>query len=301
MKKAINKKVKNINNLNSVLYASLGRHWKAFQSNLKKYRNNKDKKSQKAVHNLRVELRRTVSVLEIINELYNFKTKNQQKKISAELLKYLDKYTELRDVQVHLFYADRRLSKYKIKPFYSYLKNKEKILLKKTSKRSKKLELNNLKKQIRKVKKLLLKKAISEDKVKARINNALSASFNEVLKYKPQIKKPDIKRIHKMRIAFKKYRYKVEALSPLLPKITSKVLREMHSYQQLLGKIHDLDILAKESNKFFSKRKGKKKLKQKVINQLNNDQQKSLRLFMKLKDKIYVFKSNINNQKIFKK
>src|SRR3989338_1363165 len=147
MKKAINKKTKNINNLNSVLYVSLDRHWKAFQRYFRKYNKNKFKKnqSQNTVHDLRVSLRRLISILDIMAELYAlyaFKTKSQLKKNSKVLLKYLDIYTELRDVQVHLSYVNRRLSKYKIKSFYTYLKNKEKILLRKTSKRSKKLEQN---------------------------------------------------------------------------------------------------------------------------------------------------------------
>ncbi|HET6421281.1 MAG TPA: CHAD domain-containing protein [Geobacteraceae bacterium] len=49
---------------------------------------------------------------------------------------------------------------------------------------------------------------------------------------------------HRMRIAVKKYRYRMEVLSPL----TNDGYRELHGhvkeYQEILGRIHDLDVFA---------------------------------------------------------
>ncbi|QWV94428.1 CHAD domain-containing protein [Geomonas oryzisoli] len=47
---------------------------------------------------------------------------------------------------------------------------------------------------------------------------------------------------HRLRIAFKKLRYRLEILAPLLEDHGEKLRRLLKRYQDLLGKLHDLDV-----------------------------------------------------------
>jgi len=56
--------------------------------------------------------------------------------------------------------------------------------------------------------------------------------------------------LHRMRLAFKKYRYVAEVLLPLFPKATEETSRRLHAFQTLLGTIHDFDVILTEAHAF---------------------------------------------------
>jgi CHAD domain-containing protein len=49
--------------------------------------------------------------------------------------------------------------------------------------------------------------------------------------------------IHRLRVAFKKFRYRAETLQPLLPSLTRDRLSAMNAYQTRMGSIQDVDLL----------------------------------------------------------
>jgi len=56
--------------------------------------------------------------------------------------------------------------------------------------------------------------------------------------------------LHRMRLAFKKYRYAAEVLLPLFPKATEETAKRLHAFQTLLGTIHDCDVILSEAASF---------------------------------------------------
>jgi len=56
--------------------------------------------------------------------------------------------------------------------------------------------------------------------------------------------------LHRMRLAFKKYRYAAEVLLPLFPKATEETANRLHAFQTLLGTIHDCDVILAEAQAF---------------------------------------------------
>jgi CHAD domain-containing protein len=56
--------------------------------------------------------------------------------------------------------------------------------------------------------------------------------------------------LHRMRLAFKKYRYAAEVLLPLFPKATEETAKRLHAFQTLLGTIHDCDVILAEAAAF---------------------------------------------------
>jgi len=56
--------------------------------------------------------------------------------------------------------------------------------------------------------------------------------------------------LHRMRLAFKEYRYAAEVLLPLFPKATEETAKRLHDFQTLLGTIHDCDVILAEAAAF---------------------------------------------------
>ena len=65
--------------------------------------------------------------------------------------------------------------------------------------------------------------------------------------------------LHRMRLAFKKYRYAAEVLLPLFPKATEETAKRLHAFQTLLGTIHDCDVILTEAASFRRKILGREK------------------------------------------
>jgi len=56
--------------------------------------------------------------------------------------------------------------------------------------------------------------------------------------------------LHRMRLAFKKYRYAWEVVEPLLPRAARNVGKRLHDFQTLLGAIHDCDVILVDVRSF---------------------------------------------------
>ena len=56
--------------------------------------------------------------------------------------------------------------------------------------------------------------------------------------------------LHRMRLAFKKYRYAWEVLEPLLPRAVRNGGKRLHDFQTLLGTIHDCDVILADVRSF---------------------------------------------------
>jgi len=56
--------------------------------------------------------------------------------------------------------------------------------------------------------------------------------------------------LHRMRLAFKKYRYSWELFSPLFPRAVAATAKRYHAFQTLLGTIHDCDVILHEAATF---------------------------------------------------
>jgi CHAD domain-containing protein len=65
--------------------------------------------------------------------------------------------------------------------------------------------------------------------------------------------------LHRMRLAFKNYRYAWEVLEPLLPRAARNSAKRLHDFQTLLGTIHDCDVILAEAASFRHNILGKEK------------------------------------------
>jgi CHAD domain-containing protein len=85
---------------------------------------------------------------------------------------------------------------------------------------------------------------------KALLLRAAGRAFDTVNARYRQVDPAKIVTIHRTRVAFKKFRYMVEALAKVLPGITDRHLRDMQTYQTRMGKIQDVEVLLARAEKF---------------------------------------------------
>jgi len=64
--------------------------------------------------------------------------------------------------------------------------------------------------------------------------------------------------LHRMRLAFKKYRYAWEVLEPILPRAARNGGKRLHDFQTLLGAIHDCDVILADVRSFRNGSLGEK-------------------------------------------
>src|SRR5262249_43147312 len=65
----------------------------------------------------------------------------------------------------------------------------------------------------------------------------------------------EIESIHRLRLAFKKFRYSIQAAQPVLHDTSETTFQHMHDFQDMLGRIHDSDLFFDALAKWGRKRK----------------------------------------------
>jgi CHAD domain-containing protein len=200
--------------------------------------------SESAVHELRVEARRILALLDLLEAL---RFADSLKKLARNFKNRLDAFDELRDTQVQLqllrpmwreFPEARRLK--------ALLKRREEKL---TSKLSHKLQAAKYARLTRRLKELergLLRGGKADPSRKNSngfVSGILQEAFLRLAVLRRQVRREDAATIHRLRVCFKRFRYMNELLQPLLPALTAQRLERMREYQADAGDIQDLEVL----------------------------------------------------------
>ena len=208
---------------------------KHYNKLVKKFHKIETETTENEIHDKRVILRRVFPILGF------FKIKSSKVKFGATAFVLFGK---LRDIQVQIMKLERISQPQEWMEYLQYLKELELKYIKKVTKFSKKkvVEFPSLKTS-------KMNGCKINGKVHAKVNN----NFNKLLSCSqlPTLEKADD--IHKIRIAFKKFRYTVEVLS-YIEDIDAGKLEKLKNYQDELGEIQDWKVLINGITKFYRKK-----------------------------------------------
>lgn len=185
------------------------------------------------IHDKRVLLRRIFPILDACG-IKPAKVKNGEK--AFEL------FGKLRDVQVQLLKLESLDQTPEMAPYHDFLKEREEKYTAKADRFSRKKELRFP--VIRK------KEIINRDQIAARTEKSLLKLLETIHSHSID----DAEDIHKIRIEFKNFRYKVEILS-YMDDIDEAKLELLNMYQDKLGEIQDYEVLINGIRKYCKKRK----------------------------------------------
>jgi CHAD domain-containing protein len=230
---------------------SLERHWTRYRKVFKRCRR---KFSKRAIHEARVETRRLLAVIELLRD---FLSAAKLREIESALKGRLDIFDAVRDTQVQLalieetgpvFGAARR--------FRDHLIKREKRVARKALRNAGTASLRPLGRLVAGARDDVHSNSrrCTPEQAGARLLHSADDAFQRAVELRERIEARDPQSIHTTRIAFKKFRYMVEALSEYLGATNEQSFAAMHDYQSMMGDIQDADVLLKAWEKFLRKK-----------------------------------------------
>lgn len=241
--------------LGEFLLRAFKRRWRGYRKESKRCRK---KFSEDSIHQLRVAIRRLRSLLSLLATVIPGDHHDAAERLLKKRFKIC---APLRDTHVQLLYvAQLRHDFPAATRYYDALDRRECRLIKRTRRKLARPTRGRLKAAISAIKKQLRALAgdrAREDKKFASLLLALGAAYEKVWVRYRAIRSADLRSIHRTRVAFKKFRYMMEALYPLLPDVPARQLQAMHDYQTRMGDIQDVEVLLAGVDAFVKKQRPK--------------------------------------------
>jgi CHAD domain-containing protein len=167
--------------------------------------------------------------------------------VRRKLKRLLKGFNALRDLHIQLMHFQAlRLQYPVVRPFLVALKLQEKGLVREAAQTIAGMKTRALEQEIARVAESLALVTTSpeaEQAARGALFGALAATFVRAVGLRKRVVPAEPASIHALRVAFKKFRYTVEVLAPLLPGLGKKQFKAMNSYQTCMGEIQDLEVV----------------------------------------------------------
>ncbi|MBK9924946.1 MAG: CHAD domain-containing protein [Anaerolineales bacterium] len=219
-----------------LLLDAFEKRWKKYRLELKRCRT---EFSNEAVHDLRVALRRLLSLVELLNSI---SPRPRLRKLNRAFKSQLDDLDDLRDTQVMLAEISETVQEFpQLQQVQHHLESAEKRALKGLRRELKKLDLKEITRRVQKTRETL------KDEADAALVEPILQSVDDAFlamkqKYE-RVDPPQPASIHRVRVALKNFRYMVEIIYPLLDGFPMENLNHMNDHQSMMGEIQDLEVL----------------------------------------------------------
>ena len=245
------------------------------------------KPSEKAVHDLRVAVRRMLSMLVLLETVLPAR---DARKTRRDLRKLMGKLGPLRDLQTQILQSDELLGGFpQLTAFRKHLMKEERRQIRRVEQALEKFSPA----EFGKTTDALLSQLIAtlqpgaDRALGGRIVASMEDTYRRVLALRDRTNPKNTATIHKMRIAFKKFRYMAEITAPYFPRLNRERLAEMHDYQDRMGAIQDVETLL-GTMVLFRKKSGLTSILV-VENELRRRRQRLIDEFMRTVDEIRFF------------
>jgi CHAD domain-containing protein len=118
---------------------------------------------------------------------------------------------------------------------------------------------------------------------------AAAQAFAEAVERRRAINLADLRTIHQTRVAFKRFRYILESLSPGITGLSKRQLRALAYYQRKMGIIQDLEVMQACVARYIREDKKREALLQRFSRHLRERRARALRSFLNSADRLYQF------------
>lgn len=208
------------------------------------------KPSEKRIHNLRVATRRMLAMLELTETVLPPRALG---KVRRKIRKPLREVAALRDIHVQQQHCETLVPDFpQLGAFLKFLARRERKLARRVRKRLPSLSPKGFEARTdRLLEELVASLDPGQDLALAgRIEAAIEDAWRRVLFLRAQADPRETQSIHRMRLAFKRFRYMAEVTAPVFPQLSPERLRAMHSYQDRMGAIQDMEALLRAMMQF---------------------------------------------------
>ncbi|MGB2960385.1 MAG: CHAD domain-containing protein [Bacteroidota bacterium] len=223
------------------LAARLDERWRNFTVQVER---TKRRSSEASIHDLRVSVRRLMATVDIVLAIM---PDVRLLKARRTLKKHLRAFGELRDVHIQIIQLQELVRQFPVlKPFLQELKKREQVLVRGGRKHILRMRLQSLEQMMIRTRNGLLglftQHAMDSIGAAAALG-AMGSAFARAIDLRQRVQPGNSKTIHMLRVAFKRCRYSVEVLQPLLSGVDAGLLKAMNAYQTRMGIIQDNEVL----------------------------------------------------------
>lgn len=219
-----------------VLRHLLAERWDRYRRELKACRR---KFCAESVHESRVAARRLRAALELLAEALDVKG---LARVQRALKRHLDLFAPLRDAQVQRsFLPALRLPTATAKGYDAFLRRREKHAARRARRGVSGLKTRRLAKLVAVLDRELELQA--QGLVRRRLTDPVGKRFRRVGVLHSRVRADRPSTIHRSRVAFKRFRYSVELLTPFLPQLTPGRIGALRRHQALLGAVQDACVM----------------------------------------------------------
>ena len=212
--------------------------------------------SEEAVHDLRVAARRLLALVDLLRMLSaQMKMLRLLKKLRNAFKKQLDSLDDLRDTQVMLLGLSKTQEILpELAHFQAALQKREQGLLGRAQVDVEKFQLDKIFQRIEALQVSLQAPAFGQE-LEAHILEGVDDIYFSIKRRMSKVDAAQPATIHRVRIAFKKFRYVIEIIHPLLPDFPESQFERMHDYQSAMGDIQDAEVLLTALETYSAKHK----------------------------------------------
>lgn len=225
-----------------MLVAALDGRWEKFLAEL---RRNRRSCTEPSIHDLRVATRRMIATLDALEAVL---PGGAPQDVRRKLKRLLKGFNDLRDLHIQLMHFQALRPAYPVvQPFLTAFRTRERELVREAARAIAGIRTRAMEQEIARAAERLVQVAAGDEAEQATreaLFGALAAAFLRAAALRKRIAPGDPASIHTFRVAFKKFRYTVEVLSPLLPGFGKKQFKAMNAYQTAMGEIQDLEVIA---------------------------------------------------------
>jgi CHAD domain-containing protein len=200
---------------------------------------------------------------------------------------------ELRDTHVQRLFIEKQMLRFPELIFVrDFLQRRERRLERVAADKVKGFKTRKLEKWVMRLNEHLIGNRARPMEL-ARLSDAIMQSANqafaEVVRRRNAIDPIHPATVHRTRIAFKKFRYMVEALSPDLTGMKKADLRALARYQKRMGLLQDLEVMEQCVQAFAQEHQGMGALLESFNSYLQTRRTRALRAFLKSADDLFQF------------
>lgn len=234
--------------IGAILSASLRERWHTFQMQLRRTRR---RSTEASVHDLRVSMRRLMATADMIRTLI---PDEGLEKTRRSLRKHLKAFNQLRDTHIQIL-ALRALAREfpPLRPLGAELRAREAKLIRAARGTIASIKPAQLERSLADVSVrlgTLLHLPGMQGVARATVVGAMGAAFARAFELRQQVSPGDPSSIHRLRVAFKRCRYMMEVLQPILPGADKRFLKSLNAYQTRMGDIQDMQVITACVNSF---------------------------------------------------
>ena len=246
--------------------------------------------SEETVHELRVATRRLMAQFVMLGCVTPGDTAEKARRLLKRRLKALG---ELRDTQVLRLFIERHLGRFPELLFVrDDLRRRERRFERVTAAKVKAFKTGKLEKATLTLGEHLARapvRAGRPDRLATIVARATTTAFADVVRRRRAINPSNAASIHRTRIAFKKFRYMVESLSPEVTGLSKRDLRALARYQRRMGNLQDLEVVKRCITGFLQKHAGMEGLLAPFDRYLKGRRARALRSFLTAADDLFEF------------